>query len=76
MNRFDQLVQDLMDGKLTLNHIQIAYRTYLRQRTDIPEGIKDILCGTDGGAGLVGKAFNQISETVGSVELAYRRGGS
>lgn len=74
MNRFDQLVQDLVDGKLTHNHLQIAYRAYIRQNSNTPEGIKDILCGVDTGSGLIGRAFDQISEMVGGMELAFRRG--
>ncbi len=74
MNKFDQLVQDLLDGKLSHTHVQIAYRTYIRQREDLPEGIKDILCGPSGGSGLIGRAFDQISEMIGGTELAYRRG--
>ncbi len=74
MNRFDQLVEDLNNGNLTHTHIQIAYRTYIRQNDNIPEGIKDILCGVEATGGLIGRAFNQISEIIGGVELAYRRG--
>lgn len=52
-NKFDKLVDDLLEGRLTLTHIQIAYRTYLRRSKHIPIGTKNILCG-DGDSGLVG----------------------
>lgn len=73
-DKFSQLVKDLKDGKLGLNHLQIAYRTYLREREDLPEGIKDLLCGGKNAGGLIGKHFQLISELVGNMELAYLRG--
>ncbi len=74
MNKFDQLVEDLLSNALGHTHLQIAYRTYIRQRKDIPEEIKDLLCGTEGHSGLIGSIFQQISSTISAVELAYRRG--
>lgn len=74
MNKFDQLVQDLLENKLTLNHIQIAIRTYIRQRDSIPDPIKNLLCGYEGESGLIGQHFSLIQELIGSMELAYRRG--
>ena len=73
-NKFDQLVVDLSGGELTLTMVQIAIRAYFRQREDIPEGIKDLLCGTGDSGGLIYKQFSLISLTAGSLELAYRRG--
>jgi hypothetical protein len=47
MNKFDQLVDDLEKGQLTLNMIQIAIRAYIRQRKNLPTGIKDLLSGSN-----------------------------
>ena len=75
MNKFDQLVQDLLDSKITHTQLQIAYRVCIRQRNDIPEGIKDLLCGIPPDKpGLIYKAFDLISQIIGAVELAYLRG--
>jgi hypothetical protein len=75
MNKFDQLVDDLKNGRLTLNMIQIAIRAYIRQRRDLPTGIKDLLCGSnESNAGLIFKMYQPIREIIGSMELAYRRG--
>lgn len=75
VNKFDQLVEDMVDNKLTLNLIQMAIRSYIRRRKDISEGSKNILCGTsDDFAGLIYKMFKPIQEMIGSVELAYQRG--
>ena len=73
-DKFTQLVQDLQRGDLTLTHIQSAYRTYLRRREDLPDGIKGLLCGEENTGGLVGQQFSFISKLVGNLELAYRRG--
>lgn len=75
MNKFDQLVEDLTTGKISHTMLQIAYRAAIRQRKDLPEGIKDLLCGrSEYHAGLIYQQFKVISETIGSMELAYRRG--
>jgi hypothetical protein len=75
MNKFDQLVKDLADGSLTFLHVQIAMRASVRDRKDLPEGIKDLLCGKgESNAGLIYRTFRLINETIGALELAYRRG--
>ena len=75
MDKFSQLVEDLVEGNLTLTHIQSAVRFSIRQRKDIPEGIKDLLCGrSESYAGLLSTMFRNIGEVIGSMELAYRRG--
>ena len=75
MNKFDQLVEDLLEGRLSLNQIQMAIRAFVRQRDDLPEGVKDILCGAhEASAGIIYKMFKPIKEVIGSVELAYLRG--
>lgn len=75
MNKFDQLVEDLVSGELGLTHIQIAIRASIRQREDLPEGIKDLLAGGGrGNPGLIYAMFKPIKEAIGTVELAYRKG--
>ena len=75
MDKFSQLVEDLVKGDLSLTHVQIAIRTSVRQRKDIPEGIKDLLCGRGKHySGLIYTMFKPINEVIGSIELAYRRG--
>ncbi len=75
MDKFTQLVEDLVDGKLGFNQIQMAMRASVRQRKDVPESIKDLLCGrSESHAGLIYKMFKLIQEMMGSMELAYRRG--
>jgi hypothetical protein len=74
LNKFDQLLLDLLDGTLTITQIQIAIRAYVRGRKDVPEGIKDLLCGVEATGGLIGKNFAVLRELIGTTELAYRRG--
>ncbi len=75
MNKFDQLVNDLDTGKLTPNMLQMAYRAHIRNSKQIPEGVKDFLCGCgDSNGGLILKMFQPIREVIGTMELAYRRG--
>ena len=74
-NKFDTLVEDLVSGRLGFTHIQIAMRASIRQRKDLPDGIKDLLAGRDATySGLIFKQFKVIQETIGAMELAYRRG--
>ena len=74
-NPFQDFLDALCEGSLGHNHVQIAYRAWLRQRRDLPDGIKGLLGGTgDADAGLVYKVFNLISCVTGTLELAYRRG--
>jgi hypothetical protein len=78
MNKFDQLVEDLSDGKLTHTQVRIAYKCYVQRRKDIPDGIKNLLCGGKvlGGQmpGLIDDIFNLLNEIIGRTELAFRRG--
>lgn len=76
MNRFDQLVQDLIHNRITLNQVQMAIRASIRENPGVPDEVKDILCGRgEAYAGLVYKMFKSIGEAIASVELAFRRGG-
>ena len=75
MNRFDQLVEDLLSGALSLNQIQMAVRDYVRRSPGVPKATKDVLCG--GGvtsSGLIYKMFKPIMESIGAMELVWRRG--
>jgi hypothetical protein len=75
MNKFDQLVEDLLEGRLTLNQMQMAIRAFIRQRDDLPDGVKDLLAGRgEAFSGLIYKMFKPIQEVIGSMEMAYRRG--
>lgn len=78
LNKFDQLVADLVEGKLSFTSIQIAMRASIKERKDLPENIKNILCGQmcEGGqgGGLIYDMFKPIDHAIGYVELAYLRG--
>ena len=75
MDKFTQLVEDLKSGKLTMSHVQMAVRAYVRESKHIPDGTKDLLAGKgDCSSGLIYKQFQVITETIGAMELAYRRG--
>ena len=80
MNKFDQLVEDLTEGDLTLTQIQIAIRTSIRRRNNIPDGVKGLLAGEQSisgtNAGLIYKMFAPVQDVIGAIELAYRRGRS
>ncbi len=74
-DKFSQLVKDLVSGDLTLTHIQIAVRASIRQRKDLPDGIKDLLAGKgESNPGVLYRMFKSIQEVIGNIELAYRRG--
>lgn len=73
-NPFTDLVNHLTDGTLGHNHVQMAYREWVRRRDDIPDAIKDILSGAGEGAGLLCPMFSSISQLIGGLELAWRRG--
>lgn len=74
-NVFEQLLKDLNDGTITYQHLQIAYRSHIRDSKVLPEGVKNLLS-VAGGGGIVGDGFKLIAEIIGRIELAYRRGFS
>jgi len=76
VDKFTQLVIDLKSGDLNTTLIAIALSTYYKEAKHLPEGIRDLIGGTGKGTGLVHKMFNLLSNTVGALELAYRRGDS
>ncbi len=73
LNKFDQLVDDLLTSKLNLRQVGTAVRTWIGRRKDLPEGIKSFLY-TPGGPDLIGAMFTHMGNMIGSLELAYRRG--
>lgn len=74
-DEFTRLVNNLLNGTLGWNLIQMALRQYVRRSKEIPEGIKDLLAGSgETNAGLIYRMFMPIREVVGTLELAYRRG--
>ncbi len=74
-NPFTNLVKYLNDGTLGHNHIQMAYREWVRRRDDIPDAIKDILSGRgEAETGLLLPIFRSIGQLIGGLELAWRRG--
>lgn len=76
MDEFDRLVENLCTGELGLKHLEIAYAEYIRRNPVIPEGVKNLLVRyTEYENGLLHKLWLQIGQTVGTVELSYRRGG-
>ena len=73
MNAQEQLVKWLKEGDLGLIHIDIAVMEWIRDREDLPEGVKNLLV-VPGGGGVIRNLFNQMKSIIGTVELAYRRG--
>ena len=74
-DKFTQLVDDLLERKLSPLNLQQAYRSYIRQRKNLPEDIKDLLCGrSESDSGLIASQFHMISQMIGNMELAYLRG--
>ncbi len=74
LNKFDQLVDDLVTGKLSHTQLQIAYRESVRRSKYLPEEAKTILCGSgENDAGLIYQCFKVISGMIGGFELAIRR---
>lgn len=70
---YERLVKDLNSGEIKIRDIDIAYMVHIKQRKDIPEGVKNLLVQREGG-GIIRSLFKQISQTVGNMEVAYRRG--
>lgn len=75
MSKFDQLVEDLLSGDMTIRLMGMAYCEYLRRNKNIPDGVKNLLAPhPEKSRGIIRMQFEQISKTVGDMELAYRRG--
>lgn len=55
--------------------IMAAYTASIRKRKDIPDAVKDLLCGTgEDNSGYIMRQWGLIQQTIGNIELAYRRG--
>ena len=73
-DKFTQLVQDLSDGTITENMMQIAWRKSIKNNPAL-EGVADILGGqSDTNPGLVYRLMSGIFQVCGSMEMAYLRG--
>ncbi len=68
-NAFEQLTKWLADGTLSRTHLSIAYRVSVRKQESIPEGARNLA------EPMLNRMFHHMEELVGSLELAYRRGG-
>ena len=77
-NAFYRIVEDLDSGELSMTHIQMAVKSHYRHAKHVPEGIKDLLCGKESvqgqDCGIIHRMFKNLNITIGSLELAYRRG--
>jgi len=73
MNKFDQLVEDLVTNKITLTMVQLAIRESVRRCEVTPDECKSILCGGPSNSGLIYRQFSLISQMIGGMELAVRR---
>lgn len=73
-NKYDRLVDDLKSGKLPLTIVINAIRQSVRESKDVPDEIKDLLCGTESDAGYIFRQFQVMRDTMGRMKLAYRRG--
>ena len=69
MNAFEQLTAWLKDGTLNRTHLSIAYRASVRNQQNIPEGARNLA------EPILKTVFSNANEIIGSLELAYRRGG-
>ncbi len=77
MNKFEQLEQDIVDGALSIKQVGIAVRSAVRRMDHLPEGVRDLLGGRSAqSSGLLAIHFRLIEQTIGHIELAYRRGES
>lgn len=75
VSKFEQLVDAIASGDISYTQLQIAMRASIRQREDLPRGIRDLLAGQgEHYSGLIYSMFKPIKEAIGAMELAYRRG--
>ncbi len=72
-NAYTRLVEDLKNGDLSLLEIEVAVSVWINARKDLPQPIKNLLVQA-GGGGIVRSLFKQMKDTIGNMELAYRRG--
>lgn len=74
---FQDLVDDIANGYISINMIQIALCAGISRWPCLPEKVKDLICGRgENYSGYIRRAFGGIKEAIGSIELAYRRGNS
>ena len=78
MDTFDQLVHDLDTERLSLSMLSLALRTHYRHSKDIPENVKDLICGDKDdnsialGHGLIHSSCNLLINSIGYILLTSR----
>lgn len=75
VNAFQRLVDDLESGELNLTLIDLAVKTWIERRKDLPEGVRNLLVRNgDQGSGSIRVLFHAMKQIIGCTEIAYRRG--
>lgn len=69
MNEFDRLVENLCTGEFSIRSLEIALNEEIRRNPNLPEGVKNLLV-----SGLLSHSWTAIRQTIGNMELSYRRG--
>lgn len=70
MDKELQLLRELNSNEISITQIRDALIKYMRQREDLPSGVKGLLCNsrTGGTKGLIFSAFDPILEILKIVE--------
>lgn len=73
--KIQDLIDDIAEGYISINMLQLALRGGVRRWDNIPEEIRDLLCGRDETySGFIRQCFFPLKEGIGAIELAFRRG--
>lgn len=72
MNTVDQIQKELLEGKLSLRHLELAYIGYMRYRKDLPEGVRNQFVGAN--ISRILRFSDDIGTAIGIATLSYYRG--
>ncbi len=72
MNIVEEIEKQLLEGKITLRHLELAHLGYMRHRKDLPEGVRNQFAGHTVSRLL--RFSDNISNAIGIATLSYYRG--
>lgn len=71
-NLVEEVERALLDGKISLRHLELAHIGYMRHRKDLPEGVKNQFVGASISPLL--RFSSNIGNAIGVAHLSYLRG--
>lgn len=71
MNIVQEIENQLVEGKISLRHLELAHLGYMRRRKDLPEGVRNQFAGSN--VSILLRFADRINTAIGIASLSYYR---